>query len=328
MAKRVDPGAVVGRGHSRAGPNPHWGPFSWRADMVFKELLKPRDRAVSPAANAPRARLLPLPPVFPCAWAAAYGEDSFGLWQAFDVAGVRQVLRWLPPGKFIMGSPLTESERDDSEVQHSVEFTAGHWLADTACTQALWVAVMGQANRSRFTNDSENPVENVSWLDVVNDFLPRLNAQVPGLNAVLPTEALWEYACRADTEQSTPFSFGEHINSEQVNFDGNFPMAGSAKSAYRQQTVPVKALPRNSWGLYQMHGNVFEWCADWLVPYAKDAVVDPTGPLETPVKGAGRVLRGGSWLYDARYCRSAQRDASVPDDRGGSMGFRLARGAS
>jgi formylglycine-generating enzyme len=287
---------------------------------------RPITTAVSPDLR--RARMLPLPPVFPCPWASAYGEDRHGLWQAFEVAGVRQVLRWIPPGKFMMGSPLNEAQRGESEVQHSVELTAGHWVADTACTQALWVAVEVDSNPSRFTNDPENPVENVSWLDVVNDFLPRLNAQVPGLNAVLPAEALWEYACRADAEQSTPFSFGKHINSKQVNFDGNFPLTGSAKSANRKQTVPVKALPCNGWGLYQMHGNVWEWCADWFAPYAKDAMVDPTGPLETQAKGAGRVLRGGSWIGDARGCRSAQRDARSPDLRGVSVGFRLARGAS
>ena len=275
-----------------------------------------------------RARMTPLPPLFPCAWAIAFGEDRHGLWQAFDVAGVRQVMRWVPPGRFTMGSPLDEAERDDDETPHAVTLRAGFWLADTNCTQAMWAAVMDGANPSQFKRDAQNPVEQVSWNDTVGEFLPRLNARVPGLTAVLPTEAQWEYACRGDAPAIAPFWFGEHIGSEQVNFDGNYPMPGSAETEFRQQTVPVKALPCNAWGLHQMHGNIWEWCADWYGPYPAGDVTDPAIPLAAPTESARRVLRGGSWIDFARHCRSAQRRAYDPGIRRGHIGFRLARGAA
>ena len=286
-----------------------------------------------PPATPPRARLLPLPPDYPAAWACAYGEDRFGLWQAFDVAGVQQVMRWIPPGRFLMGSPPSEKERWDDEVQHPVRLTQGHWLADTACTQALWAAVMEGANPSHFKSDPDNPVEQVSWRDVVDGFLPRLNAHLPGLQACLPTEAQWEYACRVDAADNTPFSLGGQITSQQVNFDGNRPMPGGEKSEYRERTVPVAALPCNAWGLHQMHGNVWEWCADWFAPYPVDPaqpeaeLLDPVGPAQAP-EAAGRVLRGGSWLGRARHCRSAMRYDNAPGGRGHFFGFRLARAAS
>ena len=290
------------------------------------------NRPPPPAAPA-RARMLQLPPDYPAAWASAYGEDRCGLWQAFEVAGVQQVMRWIPPGRFLMGSPDTEPERFSDEAQHPVRLTQGFWLADTACTQALWAVVMVGANPSDFKDDPANPVEQVSWADVVDDFLPRLNAQLSGLQAGLPTEAQWEYACRGDAAVNTPFWFGRQIDSQQVNFDGKHPMPGGKQSEYRQHTVPVTALPCNGWGLYQMHGNVWEWCADWFAPYPVDVAtpqvdqLDPTGP-ELPPRAAGRVLRGGGWINLARYCRSARRRHDDPGGRHRNFGFRLARAPS
>ena len=269
-----------------------------------------------PSAPARRARITPLPPQFPNDWAVAFGEDLHGLWQAFEVAGVRQVMRWIPPGTFTMGSPETEPGRWDRETEHTVRLTAGIWLADTPCTQALWATVIGGANPSHFNDHLQNPVEQVSWVDVVDEFLPRLNAQVPGLAAMLPTEARWEYACRGDTEHNTPFWFGDQIDSDQVNFDGT-------------ATLPVKALPCNGWGLYQMHGNVWERCSDWFALYpAGETEEDPAGPSDAPTESAGRVLRGGGCFGEARYCRSAARDAADPSGRSLGIGFRLARAAS
>ena len=284
---------------------------------------------VPPSMPPSRARITPLPPQFPNDWAVAYGEDVHGLWQAFEVAGVRQVMRWIPPGHFTMGSPENEPGRWDDETEHPVRLTAGLWLADTACTQALWAAVTGGANPSGFKTDPQNPVEQVSWTEVVEEFLPRLNAQVPGLAAMLPTEAWWEYACRGDADHRTLFWFGEQIASDQVNFDGTEPSPGAKKSAYRRKTVPVNALPCNGWGLYQMHGNVLEWCSDWFAAYlAGEAAEDPAGPSEAPTESARRVLRGGSWIDEARDCRSAMRLAGGPGFRSRNVGFRLARAAS
>jgi formylglycine-generating enzyme required for sulfatase activity len=253
-------------------------------------------------------------------WAVRHGVDPYGRWAQFEVQGVAQRMRWIPPGEFTMGSPEDEPERLDNEAQHPVILTRGLWLADTACTQALWRAVLGEGP-SLFEGD-ERPVEQVSWEGVAERFLPALNDRVPGLDAALPTEAQWEYACRAGT--TTPFWFGDNISPEQVNYNGSNPYAGGAKGEYRERTVEVKALPANGWGLYQMHGNVWEWCADWLGEYPREAVVDPEGP-ET---GRRRVLRGGSWFGVGGYCRSAGRDGDVPGYRYGSIGFRLSRGLS
>ncbi len=152
------------------------------------------------------------------------------------------------------------------------------------------------------------------------EFLPRLNALLPGLDARLPTEAQWEYACRAGT--STPFSFGTTITTEQVNFDGNHPYGGGSRGSYREKTVAVGSLPPNAWGLYEMHGNVWEWCADWYGEYAAGAQTDPVGPSKRPV----RVVRGGSWGISAQGCRSAFRGWIEPGYRDLILGFRLAPG--
>jgi formylglycine-generating enzyme required for sulfatase activity len=247
------------------------------------------------------------------------GVDDCGLYADLEVRGVTQRFRWILPGTFLMGSPKTEPERGDDEVQHEVTLTAGFWLAETACTQALWQAVMGGKNPSAFQDDPRNPVEQVSWEDA-QGFIDELNARVPGLEARLPTEAEWEYACRAGT--TTPFSFGENVTPEQVNYDGNAPYAGGKKGLSRGRTVPVVSLPPNAWGLYEMHGNVWEWCADWYGGYPSEPQVDPRGPAE----GANRVLRGGSWFILGRLCRSAYRRGGGPAGRLNDFGFRLARG--
>ncbi len=246
-----------------------------------------------------------LPPVMPFGWACTYGEDRIGLWQAFEVAGVRQVMRWIAPGEFLMGSPESEVGRSADERQHRVVLTEGFWMADTACTQALWKSVMG-TNPSQFKDDPQNPVEQVSWLDITDEFLPKLNALAPGLDLVLPTEAQWEYACRAGT--TTPFSFGEYVTTDQVHFHGNYPYSAGKTGDYVWNTALVKARPVNPWGLYQMHGNVWEWCKD---AYFAELI-------------SVHVLRGGSWLHSAQACRSASRNQGERDERNDSSGFRLA----
>ncbi len=256
-------------------------------------------------------------------WASAFGEDEFGYWMEFSFKGVTQRLRWIHPGHFLMGSPPDEPERiKERESQHLIRLTKGYWLADTPCTQGLWQAVMGE-NSSKFKDEEDSlqkPVESVSWNDC-QQFIARLNEGTPGLGVHLPNEAQWEYACRAGT--STPFSFGDNISTEQVNYNGNYPYGNAKKGEFRAKTAPVKSLPPNGWGLYEMHGNVWEWCSDWFWDhYEKDKQVDPTGPK----KGADRVLRGGSWISGGRYVRSASRDRYSPDNRDYFTGLRLARG--
>ena len=269
------------------------------------------------SAADPAASFFPEP--FPLPWASDWGEDDqHGLWLALTVDEARQAFRWISPGRFLMGSPVDEPERFDYEVQHEVTLSRGFWLADTACTQAFWQAVTG-SNPSDFKGDARNPVEQVSW-DEVQAFIGELERRLPGLPVRLPTEAEWEYACRAGT--TMPFSFGDRITPELVNYNGNYPYAGGEKGLYRQKTVRVASLPANGWGLYEMHGNVYEWCADWFGDYPAAAQVDPQGPQI----GGARVLRGGSWYDDGRYVRSAIRFTGGPGSRRDSAGFRLALG--
>ena len=281
----------------------------------------------------------PPPDQFPAPWASDWGEDPCGLWQALTYKGARQGFRWIPPTPepFLMGSPQDEHQRSSDERQHPVLLTRGFWLAETACTQALWQAVMG-GNPSNF-KDERRPVETVSWTDV-QGFLERLNAELAAFagrraarrlgaagadqgsdqRLLLPTEAQWEYACRAGT--TGPFSFGDDITPEQANYDGNYPYRGDRKGLYREETLEVASLPPNAWGLYEMHGNVWEWCSDWYGDYPSGPATDPVGPDS----GEGRVLRGGGWFGGAVSLRSACRSHDDPGGRGPGCGFRLALG--
>ncbi len=251
-------------------------------------------------------------------WAKELARDGHGLYLDVDFAGAVQRFRWIEPGEFWMGSPPDEPERWKGEVQHDVTLSRGFWLADTACTQAFWQAVMGN-NPSHFQDDPRNPVEQVSW-DDVQTFIGNLRRRLPGLPVRLPTEAEWEYACRAGT--TTPFSFGDQITPELVNYNGNNPYAGGEKGLFRQMTVPVASLPANSWGLYEMHGDVYEWCADWYGDYPTGPQVDPQGPQT----GVARVLRGGSWNFNGWNVRSACRNRNEPGRHNDDIGFRLALG--
>ena len=258
------------------------------------------------------------PALFPESWASAWGEDEYGLWMAFDYKGIRHVFRWIAPGRFWMGSPEGEAERWSGEgPRHEVLLTQGFWLGEAAVTQAFWRAALGD-DPSHFKGE-DRPVEEVSW-DDAQRFISKLNGERGDLGLRLPTEAEWEFACRAGSE--SPFSFGANITPEQVNYDGNYPYAGGEKGLYREETVAVKALPPNGWGLYQMHGNVWEWCEDRYGDYAEGLATDPLGPSG----GVDRVLRGGSWSFVARNCRSADRFRRGPDYRFRNLGFRLARG--
>lgn len=257
------------------------------------------------------------PDEFPESWASGWGEDEFGLWMAFTYKGARQQFRWCEPGTFLMGSPESEPERGSGENQHEVTLSKGFWLADTTVTQALWEAVMGE-NPSDFKGENR-PVENVSW-DDAQEFIGKMNDMKPELKLQLPTEAQWEYACRAGS--TTPFCWGEQINSELVNFDGTEPYNNGRKSEYRKETVDVESFYQNDWGLWQMHGNVYEWCQDWYGNYPSGSVVDPSGPES----GDSRVLRGGSWFGRGGFCRSAFRYYVRPGLRSDYFGFRLARG--
>ena len=223
---------------------------------------------------------------------------------------------YIEPGTFMMGSSQNEPVRDDDETLHQVTFTKGFYMQNTEVTQGQWKAVMGN-NPSYFEDCGDNcPVEKVSW-DDCQEFIRELNQQEGTDKYRLPPEAEWAYACRAGTD--TPFAFGNCLSTDQANYDGSNPLPGCPKGRYREKTVPVAGFAPNAWGLYDMHGNVYEWCQDWKGAYPTGAVTDP----KVFPSGLRRVYRGGSWYFYASYCRSSYRDSVSPGDRFYYIGFRL-----
>lgn len=221
---------------------------------------------------------------------------------------------WIPPGNFVMGSPKDEKERDNNETQHKVTLTKGFYMGVYTVTQEEWQAVMGK-NPSHFKGEKNLPVEKVSWEDC-QEFIKKLREKDKKPYR-LPTEAEWEYACRAGT--TTPFHFGETISTDQANYDGNQTYGNGKKGVYRKKTTPVGSFPANAWGLHDMHGNVWQWCQDWLGDYPQKDVVDPQGPDA----GQSRVLRGGSWFNSPLFCRSAFRAGYGPGFSGSNDGLRV-----
>ena len=263
--------------------------------------------------------------------------------------GVKLEMVKIKAGSFLMGSPVGELGRDGDEKQHSVTLTKDYWIGKYEVTQEQWQAEMG-SNPSYFKG-SNRPVECVSWKDAI-EFCRRLNeryaGKLPVINGVryqfdLPTEAQWEYACRAGT--TTSLNSGENIqilglnnspNLDKVGWYGgncgqDFELSNGYDISFWQQrqysdtrggTHPVGQKRHNNWGLYDMHGNVFEWCKDW---YAKDYPSETVDPVKL-VQGnsSSRVCRGGGWNGYAKSCCSAGRDSGKPDIRNCYLGFRLA----
>jgi len=287
-------------------------------------------------------------------WAVDFGSDQYGLYATFEVKPVRQRMRWIPPGRFFMGSPAGKDyQRGNEGPQHEVIITHGYWMFDTPCTQGLWSVLMGK-NPSYFP-DPERPVEQVSWVDAVG-FAKKLNERLAKdypLNAKglidgwerlqfrLPTEAEWEYACRAGTTADTYAGDLDLKSNDQTKakiLDSIAWYGGNSGHAYdleksvemtwlrdlqagekRGGTRKVAQKSPNAWGLYDMLGNVWEWCQDRNGEYPAERVVDPSGPTE----GSSRVMRGGCWFYPARYLRSACRGRFDPGLRDDRLGFRL-----
>ena len=252
---------------------------------------------------------------------------------------------YITPGTFMMGSPSNEPGRDNDETQHRVTLTKGFYMQTTEVTVGQWrtfVRDTGYKSEAEtgggadiwngsefemkkgsywdnpgFSQTDNHPVTCISW-DDTNAFIKWLSRK-EGKIYRLPTEAEWEYAARAGTK--TPFSFGRCLSTDQANYDGNRPLSGCSKGKYRKGTIPVASLIANTWGLYDMHGNVLEWSQDWLGDYPSSSVTNPTGPSG----GSVRVVRGGSWFGNARLCRSAFRIRVMPGLRSYYLGFRLLR---
>ncbi|MBF0225996.1 MAG: SUMF1/EgtB/PvdO family nonheme iron enzyme [Desulfobacterales bacterium] len=253
----------------------------------------------------------------------------------------------IQPGTFVMGSPESEQNREDDEFKHEVtlsnkfymqktEVTVGQWkkfieetkykttaevegdsLIKFTKKDASWKKEKGYYwNKPGFNQTDDHPVTCVSYFDVI-EFITWLNKN-ENIQYSLPTEAEWEYSCRSGT--STAYSYGNCLTTDQANYDGNYPLKGCSKGKYNKSPLRVGSLIPNKWGLHDMHGNVWEWCMDWLGDYPKTKSVDPTGPSS----GTERIYRGGGWDSYARICRSANRLSRLPDYRSSEVGFRLA----
>ncbi len=241
--------------------------------------------------------------------------------------GVKLTLMLIPAGEFLMGAPEDEPESyADEKPQHLVnvpQFLMGRY----PITQAQWRRVVygyPQIKRelnpdpSEFKGDNR-PVENVSWEDA-QEFCERLSAQTRK-EYRLPSEAQWEYGCRAGTK--TPFHFGEIITAEIANYNGTEIYNNGPEGEYRKQTIEVGMFPANEWGLHDMHGNVLEWCEDdWHSDY-EGAPSDGSAWVESDRESTNRLLRGGSWNNDPVNCRSAYRGNDSRDGRNGNIGFRV-----
>ena len=227
--------------------------------------------------------------------------------------GVKLDMVLVPSGKFMMGSPASEKDRYKGEAQHEVTLTKPYYIGKYAVTQEQWEAVMGD-NPSGRTKGAKYPVTNVSW-DDCQKFIKKLNGITKGKYR-LPTESEWEYACRAGT--TTAYSFGAKITPKDANYDANYD-ANSGTG----EPIEVGSYKPNALGLYDMHGNVWEWCEDWEADYPKGAVIDPKGPA----KGTDRVLRGGSFDSPVVAVRSSHRNYHSPSLRIFCFGLRLARTA-
>lgn len=244
-------------------------------------------------------------------WASEWGIDKSGMWCSFrihreGVGTVIQRMRWLLPGRYEMGSPETENGRyADEGPPHEEIISSGFWMFDTPCTQALWESVMGN-NPSEFKG-SLRTVENVSW-DDCQEFITKLNGELPGLVLELPSEACWEYGCRAGTQ--TPI-WNSTTQYDDANHAKHLDEIAWYDANRDNKTHDVGQKLPNPWGLYDMLGNVDEWCSDnWCDDYGSERT------------SASRVVRGGNWGYAARSVRAAYRVLFDPSDRSRNLGFR------
>jgi len=227
----------------------------------------------------------------------AHWESMRGQTKLLDLGqGVKLELVFIVPGEFLMGS--TDGDDDEKPV-HRVQLTKGFWMGKYEVTQEQWKTMMGN-NPSQF-KQPQNPVEQVSWKDAL-EFCRKAGGR-------LPSEAEWEYACRAGT--TTKYSSGDS--------EGDLDAIGWHKGNSGAQSHPVGQKAANAWGLYDMNGNVSEWCQDWRGNYSGSAVIDPVGPSS----GQYPVVRGGSWSKSARRCRAAFRDSNNPDNFSNDIGFRV-----
>ena len=229
----------------------------------------------------------------------------------------------IPAGTFKMGSPLDEPFRAESEIQHQVAISRPFYMQTTEVTLKQWKAVMGKRLFSYRKGADNMPVASVCWLDCIK-FVKKLNALNEGRYR-LPTEAEWEYSCRAGSFST--YTWGDTIDCSRAMYANNSLKAKEcldyvkSKGLNTDTRAPVMSYKPNAWGLYDMHGNVWEWCQDWYGDYTVSPIFDPCGPDS----GTMKVRRGGSWFKYGHYCRSANRNYGHPASRYDTTGFRLVR---
>jgi formylglycine-generating enzyme required for sulfatase activity/serine/threonine protein kinase len=235
----------------------------------------------------------------------------------FKIPGeVKMAFAWCPPGVFLMGSEHLAGSADEKPA-HNVTLTKGFFIGVHPVTQSQWKAITGE-NPSKFKGDNR-PVEMVSW-ENCQDFCKKLTAQLKGrLTVRLPSEAEWEYACRAGT--TSEYHFGDVINPDLANYDAGYSWNGSPKGKYRQETTDVGSFPANPWGLFDVHGNVWEWCEDWYGPYVAEKQTDPIQSQKHSEDR--RVMRGGSWYNNPGRSRAAYRERKAPSACDSHYGFRV-----
>ncbi len=263
---------------------------------------------------APEIRAPALIPEFPPRWAEVFGEDDYGIFTECSHQGVTFVWRWIHPGRFLMGSgDEDKTAYDEEKPQHEVTITPGFWLGETPVTQAQWEAITSE--RPSHFQGEQNPVERITWNDSVA-FAQSLQLIFPGLLAALPTEAQWEYACRAGT--ASAFHDGSACTKPK-GLDPALDRLGWFNKNSGVTTYPVKLKAANPWGLFDLHGNVWEWCRDSRRTYTSEAQQEPIGVIDPNE----RIVRGGSWINEAQFCRSAFRGRRKPSFRHHDIGFRL-----
>ena len=314
-------------------------------DMVLahRGVVVEPPRMKPPAGTTPPLAVAPFDATAAKAHQQAWSRQLAQPVEVTNSIGMKLAL--IPPGEFMMGSPRQEIEGliqqfsflkdllEAEQPQHRVRITKPYYLGMYEVTQSEYERVMG-TNPSAFSrggsssgkvsgqDTSRFPVENVSWEDAM-EFCRKLSSlpeeRATGRVYRLPTEAEWEYACRAGT--ITPFHFGAQLNGRDANCDGNYPYGTTTKGTYLECPTTVGSYGANGFGLCNMHGNVWEWCSDWYdsACYANSPIDDPTGPTA----GSDRVARDGGWSIYAGLCRSASRGGYTPDDRGNDLGFRV-----
>ena len=259
---------------------------------------------------------------FICSYAATIKKKESSKIKYFKSKILKSNFVYVKAGTFLMGSDdseLKEEIDDDEAPKHPVKISKGFYIQETETTQKQWQKVMGK-NPSANPKCDDCPVNNVSFI-TIQKFIKKLNKMEKTNKYRLPTEAEWEYAARAGT--TTPFAFGNCLNTTDANFNGGVYFKCPPTDKPKGKLMPVKTYKPNDWGIYDMHGNIFEICNDWKQKkYTSELAIDPKGSNNSQ---NGKSLRGGSYLFNANRARSANRTSTWANGQGGNIGFRLAK---